>query len=81
MAEVGGAPPLGRPLRPMGQPWKRPGPPPELQKRVRREEVADGALAAASVLRGSCALLPPLPATSQHVLCSLQPGPSLRLVC
>uniref|UniRef100_F7DPB3 Calponin-1 n=1 Tax=Equus caballus TaxID=9796 RepID=F7DPB3_HORSE len=42
----------------MGRPWKRPGPPPELQKLVRREEGADGAPAAAQVLSA--------PATAAH---------------
>lgn len=46
----GGAPPLGRPLQPIGRPWKRPGPPPELQKRVRRAVGTDGASAVTLVL-------------------------------
>lgn len=72
----GGVPPLGRPLQPMGWTWKRPGPPPELQNRVRREEGTDRASAAAQ----SSAPLSPLPTTGQHVLCSLQPRPRLRAV-
>ncbi|XP_011810168.1 PREDICTED: calponin-1 isoform X2 [Colobus angolensis palliatus] len=42
----------------MERPWKRPGPPPELQKRVRREEGADGTSAAALVLSFSTATTP-----------------------
>lgn len=65
VAEVGGAPPLGRPLRPMGRPWKRPGPPPELQKRVRRDEgAADGALSCC--LSPQCLCPPPASMSSAH---------------
>nr|XP_054319997.1 calponin-1 isoform X1 [Pongo pygmaeus] len=42
----------------MERPWKRPGPPPELQKHVRREEGADGTSAAALVLSISAATAP-----------------------